>query len=430
MTEDSTPDPLPTEAAVDAPKPARKRAPRRKPAETVTDAQVGAQVDVRGDAPMAATASEGGREEPAPASAPPSSQGDASSAERSNESLPAVGPSNEAPGDRPKRNRRRGRRGKEGRADAGPGQEPRPPRPPMEQRKTEVDPQALAQAGDAFALVTSEGYDEGVTATDEELRALEARAQAEPMAEGMAAADDASASTEVNELARASEGADAAQAASSEPGAEAGSDDRRVLAPQRDAPKLQKVLAQSGAGSRRDIEQWIVEGRVTVNGEAAHTGQRVSFGDRVAVDGKPVHIRIAPLPTRVIAYHKPVGEIVTHDDPQQRPTVFRKLPRLMHGKWQSVGRLDINTEGLLLFTNSGELANQLMHPRFGVEREYAVRVLGSLDTEARTKLLQGMDVDGQPAAFLEHRRRWWGGRESLVPGDDCGGAPSRGASSL
>ncbi len=175
--------------------------------------------------------------------------------------------------------------------------------------------------------------------------------------------------------------------------------DKRVLLPDVDAPKLHKVLAQSGIGSRRDMEQAIEDGRVTVNGEKAHTGMRVSFGDRVALDGKPVRIRIAPPPPRVIAYHKPVGEVVTLDDPQQRPTVFRKLPRLMQGKWQSVGRLDMNTEGLLLFTTSGDLANKLMHPRFGVEREYAVRVLGTLEKEARERLLQGVEIEGQTAAF-------------------------------
>ncbi|MEI6025141.1 MAG: pseudouridine synthase [Betaproteobacteria bacterium] len=174
---------------------------------------------------------------------------------------------------------------------------------------------------------------------------------------------------------------------------------RRVLAPEADAPKLHKVLAQSGVGSRRDLEQMIVDGRVTVNGQPAHTGQRISFGDKIAVDGKPVRVRIAPPPPRVIAYHKPAGEVVTHDDPQQRPTVFRRLPRLPQGKWQSVGRLDINTEGLLLFTNSGDLANRLMHPRFGVEREYAVRILGSLSDEGRAKLLTGVEIDGQIAAF-------------------------------
>ena len=174
---------------------------------------------------------------------------------------------------------------------------------------------------------------------------------------------------------------------------------KRILAPEPDAPKLHKVLAQAGVGSRRDMEDAIQEGRVTVNGEPAHTGQRISFGDRVEVNGKPVRLRIVPPPARIIAYHKPAGEIVTNDDPQHRPTVFRRLPRLQQGKWQSVGRLDINTEGLLLFTTSGGLANQLMHPRFGVEREYAVRVMGHLEDDARAKLLEGVEIDGQRAAF-------------------------------
>ena len=174
---------------------------------------------------------------------------------------------------------------------------------------------------------------------------------------------------------------------------------RRVLAADPDAPKLQKVLGQAGVGSRRDMEELILDGRITVNGEPAHIGQRISFGDRIEVNGRAIKYRIAPPRARVIAYHKPVGEVVTRDDPQQRPTVFRSLPPLQQGKWQSVGRLDINTEGLLLFTNSGELANQLMHPRFGVEREYAVRVLGTLEKEARERLLQGVMVEGQPAGF-------------------------------
>ena len=135
---------------------------------------------------------------------------------------------------------------------------------------------------------------------------------------------------------------------------------KRVLAAEPEAPKLHKVLAQAGVGSRRDMEQWIADGLVTVNGQPAHTGQRISFGDQIKVNGKPVRVRIVPPPPRIIAYHKPAGEVVTHDDPEHRPTVFRRLPRLQQGKWQSVGRLDLNTEGLLLFTNSGELANQLM----------------------------------------------------------------------
>ncbi|MDI1258784.1 23S rRNA pseudouridine(2605) synthase RluB [Aquabacterium sp.] len=174
---------------------------------------------------------------------------------------------------------------------------------------------------------------------------------------------------------------------------------KRVLRPEPDAPKLQKVLAQSGVGSRRDIEQMIEDGRITVNGHAAHIGQRVSYGDQVKIGGKPIRIRIAPQPARILAYHKPVGEVVTHDDPQGRPTVFRRLPRLQNGKWMSVGRLDLNTEGLLLFTTSGELANQLMHPRFGVEREYAVRVLGTLPESSKNKLLEGVSIEGQMASF-------------------------------
>lgn len=174
---------------------------------------------------------------------------------------------------------------------------------------------------------------------------------------------------------------------------------RRVLEADAEAPKLHKVLAQAGVGSRRDMEDLIAGGRITVNGEPAHTGQRISFGDRVEVDGKPVRLRIVPPPARVVAYHKPAGEIVTHDDPENRPTVFRRLPRLPQGKWQSVGRLDLNTEGLLLFTTSGGLANQLMHPRFGVEREYAVRVIGTLGEESKARLLEGVEIDGQRAAF-------------------------------
>ncbi|WP_416561196.1 pseudouridine synthase [Limnohabitans sp. yimb22184] len=174
---------------------------------------------------------------------------------------------------------------------------------------------------------------------------------------------------------------------------------KRVLAPQTDSPKLHKVLAQAGMGSRLEMEKLIAEGRIMVNNEPAHVGQRVQYGDQIKVNGKPIHIRIDPPPARVIAYHKPAGEIVSHDDPQNRPSVFRKLPRLQNGKWQSVGRLDLNTEGLLLFTSSGELANQLMHPRFGLEREYAVRVLGALSKDEKQKLLDGVMLDDGSAQF-------------------------------
>ncbi|KDB52433.1 pseudouridine synthase [Sphaerotilus natans subsp. natans DSM 6575] len=188
--------------------------------------------------------------------------------------------------------------------------------------------------------------------------------------------------------------------ASAEPAADEQADlGKRVLSPDPMAPKLHKVLAQAGIGSRREMEQLIQDGQVSVNGEAAHIGMRIEQGDQIRIAGRPIKVRIAPAPARVLAYHKQVGEVVTHHDPEGRPTVFRHLPRLHSGKWLSVGRLDINTEGLLLFTNSGDLANQLMHPRFGVEREYAVRVLGTLETEQRAKLLEGVDIDGQKAAF-------------------------------
>ncbi len=174
---------------------------------------------------------------------------------------------------------------------------------------------------------------------------------------------------------------------------------KRVLAPMAETPKLHKVLAQAGMGSRLEMEQLIMEGRISVNNEPAHIGQRIQFGDNIKVNGKPIRFRIDPPPARVIAYHKPVGEVVTHDDPQNRPTVFRRLPKLHQGKWQSVGRLDLNTEGLLLFTSSGELANNLMHPRFGLEREYAVRVLGSLSKEEKKLLLEGVKLDDGMAQF-------------------------------
>jgi 23S rRNA pseudouridine2605 synthase len=167
-----------------------------------------------------------------------------------------------------------------------------------------------------------------------------------------------------------------------------------------DSPKLHKVLAQAGMGSRLEMERLIAEGAVSVNQEVAHVGQRVHPGDQIKVNGRLVKWHATPSLPRVLAYHKPAGELVTLDDPQNRPTVFRTLPRLHNGKWQSVGRLDINTEGLLLFTNSGELANQLMHPRFGLQREYAARVLGALSKEEKERLLLGINLDDGLAQFL------------------------------
>ena len=164
--------------------------------------------------------------------------------------------------------------------------------------------------------------------------------------------------------------------------------------------KLHKVLADAGIGSRRDMEEMIIAGRVSVNGEPAHIGQRVLASDQVRVNGKPLVVRKAPgRAPRVLLYHKPVGEIVTQDDPGERPTVFAKLPKVSGGRWVAVGRLDLNSEGLLIFTTSGELANRLMHPRYEVEREYAVRVLGEVTDEQSQKLLDGVELQDGPAKF-------------------------------
>jgi len=163
--------------------------------------------------------------------------------------------------------------------------------------------------------------------------------------------------------------------------------------------KLHKVLADAGIGSRRDMEELIIAGRVSVNGEPAHIGQRVLATDQVRVNGKPLPRKPAGRPPRVLLYHKPAGEIVTQDDPERRQTVFEKLPKVSGGRWVAVGRLDINTEGLLIFTTSGELANRLMHPRYEVEREYAVRLLGEFTEDQRQRLLDGVQLEDGPAKF-------------------------------
>lgn len=164
-------------------------------------------------------------------------------------------------------------------------------------------------------------------------------------------------------------------------------------------PKLHKVLADAGVGSRREMEELIIAGRVSVNGEPAHIGQRVGPTDQVRVNGRLVARPNAKKPPRVVLYHKPAGEIVSHDDPEGRATVFARLPKMKMGKWLSVGRLDLNTEGLLILTNSGDLANRLMHPRYGTEREYAVRVLGELGDEQQAQLVKGIDLADGKAQF-------------------------------
>ena len=158
--------------------------------------------------------------------------------------------------------------------------------------------------------------------------------------------------------------------------------------------KLQKVLAQAGFGSRRTMEEWIAAGRVVVNGEPATLGMRVVEGDLVKAERRTIRVGESENAARVLLYHKPEGEIVSRDDPEKRASVFDKLPKLRGQKWIAIGRLDFNTSGLLIFTTSGELANRLMHPRFEVEREYAVRVQGSMTEEQVKQVLQqGVELE-------------------------------------
>ncbi|MGN0918385.1 MAG: 23S rRNA pseudouridine(2605) synthase RluB [Oxalobacter sp.] len=168
---------------------------------------------------------------------------------------------------------------------------------------------------------------------------------------------------------------------------------KHELTAEDDAPKLHKVLAEAGLGSRRDMEELIIAGRISVNGEPAHIGQRILPTDQVRFNGRLIQRKVTKSLPKVLVYHKPAGEIVSRDDPEKRPSVFDGLPNLKSGKWLAVGRLDFNTEGLLLFTNSGDLANRLMHPRYNIDREYAVRTLGTLDEGSRQKLLAGVELD-------------------------------------
>ena len=168
------------------------------------------------------------------------------------------------------------------------------------------------------------------------------------------------------------------------------------------AERIQKVLARAGLGSRRQIEGWISEGRIAVNGKRAGLGDKVGPKDRLELDGKPLLLNAAPAqPSRVLAYHKPAGEICTRSDPEGRPTVFQSLPPLKDARWISVGRLDFNTAGMLLFTNDGELAHALMHPSREIEREYAVRVRGKANEERLAQLLKGVELEDGPAKFLK-----------------------------
>ena len=164
--------------------------------------------------------------------------------------------------------------------------------------------------------------------------------------------------------------------------------------------KLQKALADAGLGSRRDMEALIASGVVTVNGQTASVGDRVTAADMIRVEGRLVRRAMAAAATpRVLMYHKMAGEIVSRDDPEGRPSVFDRLPRVSGARWVAVGRLDFNTEGLLLFTTSGALANRLMHPRYEIDREYAVRVIGELEAEQMLQLQQGIELEDGMAKF-------------------------------
>ena len=175
--------------------------------------------------------------------------------------------------------------------------------------------------------------------------------------------------------------------------------------------RLQKALAEAGLGSRREIEGWIRDGRVRVNGRVARLGDRVLPSDQVRVDGTEIRRRPPRRAgVRVLAYHKPEGEVVTRRDPEGRPTIFRRLPGIRDGRWIAVGRLDLNTAGLLLVTNHGELANRLMHPSCAIEREYAVRVRGEVPDAALAALVEGVVLEDGRARF-----------EEIVP---AGGSPS------
>jgi 23S rRNA pseudouridine2605 synthase len=169
------------------------------------------------------------------------------------------------------------------------------------------------------------------------------------------------------------------------------------------APKgerIQKVLARGGLGSRREIERWITDGQLTLNGVIVELGQLLTVNDVLHIKGRIVHWeKFGQQPTKVLVYHKPTGEVVTRKDPEGRPVIFTQLPKLNIGRWIAVGRLDLNTSGLILVTNNGELANRLMHPSTEIEREYAVRVLGKVDEDMLQRLKTGVELEDGMAHF-------------------------------
>jgi 23S rRNA pseudouridine2605 synthase len=166
--------------------------------------------------------------------------------------------------------------------------------------------------------------------------------------------------------------------------------------------KLQKVLARAGLGSRREIETWIQNGRIQINRQLATIGQRVTTRDEITLDGRKVHLKFEPS-RQIVCYHKPVGQVCTRHDPEGRETIFERLPVLRQGRWITVGRLDLNTCGLLLLTTDGELAHRLMHPSYQIEREYAVRILGEVTSDMLTRLRTGVPIAGHQFHFQQIR---------------------------
>ena len=165
------------------------------------------------------------------------------------------------------------------------------------------------------------------------------------------------------------------------------------------AQRIQKLLAHQGIASRRQIDEMLQQGRIAINGKTAKPGDQIEGNEKITIDGKPIRLTRHHIKPKMLMYHKPVGEVCTRDDPEGRPTVYRNLPGLQHGRWIGIGRLDINTSGLLLFTNHGELANRLMHPSFELEREYAARVRGEVTPDKLDALTTGIELADGVARF-------------------------------